>query len=76
MEPNSVLESIYYNQKDPGSYASVDALHLRAKEKGAKIDRKSVQEWLADQDAYILHRQYRKHYKRNPIVIDKQWQAD
>ena len=79
MEPNSVLESIYYNPKDPGTYASVNALHRRAKEKGAKIARKSVQEWLADQDAYTLHRHYRKPFKTNPIVIgaiDKQWPAD
>ena len=79
MESNSELASIYYNPKDPGSFSSVDALHQRAKELGLKLKRKHVAEWLADQDAYTLHRPYRKHYQRNPIVvgaIDKQWQAD
>ena len=76
---SSSLESIYYNPKDPGSFASVEALLNRAKELGVKTNRGQVKEWLADQDAYTLHRQYRKHYQRNPIVvgaIDKQWQAD
>ena len=78
-DTSSQLASIYYNPKDPGSYASVDALLKRAKEEGITTNRGEVQEFLADQDAYTLHRQYRKHYKRNPIVvgaIDKQWQAD
>ena len=69
IEPNSVLESIYYNPKDPGSYASVDAHHRLAKYSWAMIYRKAVQERLAAQDAYTLHRQFRKHFKTNPIVM-------
>ena len=79
-DTSSQLASIYYNPKDPASFSSIDALLKRAKALGFKgITRDQVIEWLRDQDAYTLHRQYRKHFKRNPIVvgsIDKQWQAD
>ena len=79
MERDTGLAGIYYNPKDPGSFGSVDKLLARAKELGVKTNRHKIQEWLEDQDAYTLHKQYRKHYPRNPIVvgaIDKQWQAD
>ena len=74
-----MLESIYYNPKDSQGYASVSALFGRPKENGANMDMKAVPVCLADQDGYTLHRQYRKSYKRNPIVVggrDKQCHAD
>ncbi len=77
---NKLLKEIYYDPKDPGSFSSVDALLRSAKEKRAtSTNREQVEDFLADQDTYTLHRQYRKRYQRNPIVvgsIDKQWQAD
>ena len=79
MEPNTALASIYYNPKDPGGFGSAESLLRRAKELGINTNKEKVEEWLADQDAYTLHRQYRKHFQRNPIVvgaIDKQWQGD
>ena len=80
MDQNEVLSQIYYTPKDPASFSGVEVLLRRAKETGNPgITRAAVKEWLSDQDPYTLHRQYRKHFKRNPIVvgaIDKQWQAD
>jgi len=79
MESDSGLASIFYNPKDPGSFSSAEALFNRAKEEGIKTNRAQVEEFLADQDAYTLHRKLRKKFQRNPIVvgaIDKQWQAD
>lgn len=79
MEQEPTLGSIYYNPKDPGSFTGVEALLQRARELGIETDREKVKDFLAEQDAYTLHRQYRKRYERNPIIvggIDKQWQAD
>ena len=38
-----------------------------------------METWLADQDAYALHKTARVHFKRNKVIvgdIDDQWQAD
>ncbi len=43
------------------------------------ITRDHVKEYLAKQNAYTLHKPYRKRFTRNSIVvgaIDKQWQVD
>lgn len=73
------LASIYYDASDPGGYAALEPLLKSAREKGINASRRQINDFLAEQDAYTLHRQYRKRYQRNPIVvggIDKQWQAD
>ena len=75
-----VLNKIYYNLQDAGSFSGVDALLRAAKEKGLKkITRKQVQNWLKKQEVYSLHQPARRHFPRNRVIVggkDAQFQAD
>ena len=79
-ERDKQLDEIYYNAQDPGSYGEVTRLLKRALEKGIEgINRKVVQEYLRDQQAYSVHKPAHKHFTRNKTItgeIAKQWQAD
>ena len=79
-ERDKQLDEIYYNAQDPGSYGGVSRLLKRAQEKGIEgINRKHIEEYLRDQQAYSVHKPARKHFTRNKTItgeIDKQWQAD
>ena len=79
-ERDKQLDEIYYNPQDPGSYGEVTRLLKRAREQGIKgINRKGVEEYLRDQQAYSVHKPAPKHFTRNKTItgeIDKQWQAD
>lgn len=74
------LDKIYLNPEDPGSLGGVEGLYQRARQKGVEgLSRKVVIDYLASRDAYTLHKQVRKRFRRNKILvgtIDKQWQAD
>ncbi len=79
MQQYKSLKEIFYKPNDPGSFASVNAVQESAKNQGVQTSKRQVEEFLTDKDAYTLHKQYRKKYERNPIIvggIDKQWQAD
>ena len=78
-ETTRLLKKIYYDVSDPGSFGGIARLHKRALEKGLKIKRHQIIEFLKNEDAYTLHRPARKHYSRNKTIvggIDRQWQAD
>ena len=49
------LDSIYYDPKQPGSYAGADKL-FRSQN---TFSRKAVKEWLSGEDAYTLHKPVR-----------------
>ena len=74
------LKELYYNAVDPGSYGGVEKLFRSAKKAGVqKVTRARVQEFLADQQSYSLHKPARRHFKRNPRYvngIDGQRQSD
>ena len=73
------LKSIYYDIKDSGSYCGINSLLKSAKNKGLKVHRDQVINFLKTQDAYTLHRPVRKRFERNQTIvagIDDQWQAD
>ena len=49
-----------------------------AKRQIASLNRNQVATWLANQEAYSLHKVLRKHFKRNKVIVgevDTQWQA-
>lgn len=79
MEIDNVLRSIYYDQKHPSSFSTAEKLYQTAKEILPIISIEDVKEWLSGEFTYTLHKPQRKHFKRNPIIvedIDQQWEAD
>ena len=75
-----VLKSIYYNPARAGSYGGVERLQKAVKEQtGVRVSTDRVQDWLAAQDAYTLHKTARKTYARNRVFAPRplyQFQAD
>ena len=68
------LRNIYYNPKHAASFGSVAKLV-----KASNSKKKDVQDWLASQNAYTLHKPVRKRFPRNPYTvtnIDDVWEAD
>jgi len=73
------LSSIYYDPKHPASYSGPTKLYKVAKAAGKKISLRQIREWLKGQETYTLHRQVRRKFPRNKVVvdgIDEQWDAD
>ena len=71
---NSKVESIYY---DPSRAASFGGIHSLARECG--VSERNVRNWLTSQDAYTLHKQPRRNFRRRKTLstgIDDLWQAD
>ena len=81
------LASVYYDPKRSGGFGGVDRLYKDVKKEGKegkekkerKRSRTKIKEWLMKQDAYILHKPIRRHFKRNRVIvggINQQWQMD
>jgi hypothetical protein len=68
------LGDIYYNPKHPAGYASVGKLV-----KASNKTKNDVEELLAGQDTYTLHKPARKRCPRNPYTvttIDDVWEME
>jgi transposase InsO family protein len=68
------LGKIYYDPKHPAGFGSVVKLS-----KASNTKKKDVEEWLAGQDPYTLHKPVRKRFPRNPYTvtnIDDVWEMD
>lgn len=74
------LEKIYYTLGGPGAFYSTKKLQKVLLEKfRQKVKEKNIEKWLQGQNAYTIHRNRRKNFKRNPILafyINHNWQAD
>ena len=73
------LASIYYDPKSPASYAGPTKLYRVVKTAGKNITLQQIKDWLKGQETYTLHRQVRRKFPRNKVVvggIDEQWDAD
>jgi hypothetical protein len=74
-----IIRDVYYNTSSPACFAGIDAVYREAKSRNRNIRRKDVEDFLAKQDSYTLHRQARRRFKRNKTEtagIDADWQAD
>ena len=74
-----MLEEIYYDPSQPGNFGEVESIYRAAVERGLKIPRRKIQEWLRKQDTYTLHNPARCRYTRNRVIvggIDDYFQAD
>uniref|UniRef100_A0A914I6D7 Chromo domain-containing protein n=1 Tax=Globodera rostochiensis TaxID=31243 RepID=A0A914I6D7_GLORO len=63
----------------PVSFTSVEPLLREAKARNKQITRRDVQNFLATQRAYTLHRQAKRRYRRLPTLapgLHTEWQAD
>lgn len=73
------LHNLYYAAGDPGSYGGAERLFKRAKELDIPVNRRTVNNYLAKQLAYSIHKPARHKFVRNHTYvanIDQQWQAD
>jgi transposase InsO family protein len=73
------LTKIYYDVTSAGAYGGINRLYDEVKRRKLNVSRKAVANFLADEQAYSLHKPARRNYKRNKTYvsgIDAQWQAD
>jgi hypothetical protein len=76
---DEIFRSIFYNPTNSASFGSPLSLYRASKKIDNSITLKQVKEWLKGEFTYTLHKQVRKNFKRNPIIvkgIDDQWEAD
>ena len=68
------LGKVYYDPKHAVGFRSVAKLV-----KASKHKKRGVEEWLAGQNTYTLHKPVRKSFPRNPYTvtnIDDVWEMD
>ncbi len=77
---DAYLSSVYYNPKRTGGFGGVERLYNDVKKDGkSDISRAQIRKWLMGQDTYTLHKQARRRFKRNRVIvggIDELWQMD
>ena len=74
-----ILENIYFDEKNPNSFASANKLYLAAKKIDNDITRDFVKRWLSSRFEYSLFKQPRHTFKRNKVLasfINEYWQID
>lgn len=74
-----LLNKYYFDINQPGSYSGVDAINRNLREKGIKINKNEIIDWLRNQEEYTLHKPIRNKFKRNQTIVfgvDDTWQAD
>ena len=72
--PRIDLAKVYYNVGDVGSYGGVKQLSHKT-----KTSSQQVENWLATQDSYSLHKPVRYKFPRRKVItggLRHQWQAD
>ncbi|KAL3110903.1 hypothetical protein niasHT_014840 [Heterodera trifolii] len=74
-----LLEFLYKDLSSPVAFTSVEPLLREARKTQPKINRTDVQNYLASQRTYTLHRQAKRRYRRLPTLapgLHTKWQAD
>ncbi|KAL3109395.1 hypothetical protein niasHT_015240 [Heterodera trifolii] len=74
-----LLEFLYKDLSSPVAFTSVEPLLREARKSQPKINRADVQNYLATQRTYTLHRQAKRRYRRLPTLapgLHTEWQAD
>ncbi|KAL3100301.1 hypothetical protein niasHT_027706 [Heterodera trifolii] len=74
-----LLEFLYKDLNSPVAFTSVEPLLREAQKTQPKINRIDVQNYLATQRTYTLHRQAKRRYRRLPTLapgLHTEWQAD
>ena len=79
MDTTNVLKKIYYDPKSPAGFSSVQKLYDVAKLELPKLTLSEVRRFLRGQITYTLHKQAKRKFKRNPVIVahpGEQWQGD
>src|SRR4051812_32849040 len=79
MSHNALLTKIYFDLKSPGSFGGLRKLFLEAKKVSPNISFKQVLKWGQDELTYNLHKQIRRNFLRNKILVQRkneQFEAD
>ena len=63
-----ILNKIYYDPSNPGSFGSEPKLYREAHKINPRISHKQVKDFLSGQLPYTLHRRIVRKYKRNPVI--------
>lgn len=75
-----LMKNVYYDPSSPGGFGGKQRLKQAVLENtGVVLQDKEVNDWLAEQDTYTLHRQAPIHFRRNRVIvkgINTQFQAD
>jgi len=77
IQTTKVLENLYTNPLNPGSFAGKSAFLRSLRNK--KIKPNLIRKFLASFEAYTIHRPKKKKFSRRKVVvpgIDHTWQAD
>ena len=70
---NLLLEKIYTDASNPGSFSSVAKLWRLAKQKDPAITLDQVREYLSKQESYTLHgRSIPRKFPRTPVFVPRQ----
>lgn len=74
------LETVYYDPSHPASFSGLNKLYKWLKQDGQyAVTLKSVKKWLEGSEAYTLHREVKRKFRRNRVQVtglDVQWDAD
>ena len=70
-EKSDVLSRIYYDVDSPAAFASQAKLLHEAKLKNQEITYNDVKEWLQGQLVYGIHKDVRRNFLRNRIIVSE-----
>ena len=76
---DKLLNSIYYDTKNPASFSSENVLYKEGKKYLKTLSHKQVNNWLKSQFVHTLHKQPKRKFQRNRIIvedIDEIFEAD
>lgn len=77
---NKILNEIYYNTENPGSFSGIDRLYKAVKKDGRiALSRHQVKKWLYTQDVYTQHSPSYKIFPKRRVyasTIDEFYDAD
>ena len=79
MKLETFLKKTYHNQSISAAFSSINKLYKAAKLRYPNVTIYVIKDWLSSQDTYTLHKDVRRKFKRNKIIvrgIDEQWQVD
>lgn len=75
----NIFKSIYFNAKNPASFASVRKLYLAAKKIRKDITFRDAETFLTNTNTYTSHKKVQHRFLRRKIIvrgINDQWQID
>ena len=74
------LKKIYYDARHPASFSGVDKLYRAVRKDGKYVlGKKKIRKWLESQEAFGLHRQVNRKFRRRRVIaphINYQWDID